>query len=152
MDSFSCKYVMVIAKFDQTAYKKGNTRSNHLEVFLRKCTKICSKFTGEHPCQSVISIKVKSNFTEIALRHGCSPVNLLHIFRTPFLRNTSVWLLLWYWIISEITVQSSAQNGILHYFFRVTLGIDVWTFFSGQSLSKPSWFSNITKTPSAFKF
>ena len=24
------------------------------------------------------------NFIEIALRHGCSPVNLLHIFRTPF--------------------------------------------------------------------
>ena len=23
------------------------------------------------------------NFIEIALKHGCSPVNLLHIFRTP---------------------------------------------------------------------
>ena len=34
------------------------------------------------------------NFIEIALRHGCSPVNLLHIFRTPFLRNTSKGLLL----------------------------------------------------------
>ena len=28
------------------------------------------------------------------LLHGSSPVNLLHIFRTPFLRNTSGWLLL----------------------------------------------------------
>ena len=27
-------------------------------------------------------------------QHGCSPVNLLHIFRTPFLKNTSRWLLL----------------------------------------------------------
>ena len=27
-----------------------------------------------------------SNFIEIALRHGCSPVNLLNIFRTPFLK------------------------------------------------------------------
>ena len=34
------------------------------------------------------------NFIEITLRHGCSPVNLLHIFRTPFPRNTSGWLLL----------------------------------------------------------
>ena len=34
------------------------------------------------------------NFIEIALRHGCSRVNLLHIFRTPFLRNTSKGLLL----------------------------------------------------------
>ena len=34
------------------------------------------------------------NFIETALRHGCSPVNLLHIFRTPFPKNTSVGLLL----------------------------------------------------------
>ena len=31
------------------------------------------------------------NFIEITLWHGCSPVNLLHIFRTPFLKNTSGW-------------------------------------------------------------
>ena len=34
------------------------------------------------------------NFIEIALRHGCSPVNLLHIFRTPFPKNTLGRLLL----------------------------------------------------------
>ena len=28
--------------------------------------------------------KVASYFIEVALRHGCYPVNLLHIFRTPF--------------------------------------------------------------------
>ena len=38
--------------------------------------------------------KVLCNFIEIALRHGCSPVNLLHIFRTAFLKNTSGQLLL----------------------------------------------------------
>ena len=27
----------------------------------------------------------------ITLRHGCSPVNLLHIFRTAHLKNTSGW-------------------------------------------------------------
>ena len=32
--------------------------------------------------------KVASNFIEIQLRHGCSPVNLLHIFRTPLTKNT----------------------------------------------------------------
>ena len=46
--------------------------------------KIRSKFTGEHPCRSAISIKLRGSFVEIALRHGCSAVNLLHIFRTPF--------------------------------------------------------------------
>ena len=65
------------------------SKSIHLEVFLGKgVVKICSKFTGQHPCQSTISID------EIALRHGCSPVNLLHTFETSFLKNTSGWLLL----------------------------------------------------------
>ena len=31
---------------------------------------------------------------QIALRYGYSPVNLLHIFRTPFPRNISGWLFL----------------------------------------------------------
>ena len=70
-------------------------RSSCPEVFLRKgVLKICSKFTGEHPYRIVISIKLLSNFIEITFQHGCSPVNLLHIFRTPFLKDTSGRLLL----------------------------------------------------------
>ena len=56
--------------------------------------KICRKFTGEHPCRSAISIKLQSNVVKIALRHACYPVSLLHIFKTPFLENTSGGLLL----------------------------------------------------------
>ena len=64
-------------------------RNSHPEVFLGKgVLKICSKFTREHPCRSVMSIKLHSNFIEITLRHGCSSVNLSHIFRTPFTKNT----------------------------------------------------------------
>ena len=64
-------------------------------MFLGKgILKICSKFTAEHPCQNVISVKLLCNFIEIALRQGCSPVNLLHIFRAPFLENTYGRLLL----------------------------------------------------------
>ena len=45
-------------------------RNSHPGVFLGKgVLKICSKFTGEHPCQSAISIKFHSNFIEITLRH-----------------------------------------------------------------------------------
>ena len=59
-------------------------RSSRPEVFLRKeVLKICNNFTGEHPCRSVISIKATLQW------HGCSPVNLLHIFRTAFPKNTS---------------------------------------------------------------
>ena len=71
------------------------SRSSQPEVFYEKVIlKICSQFTGEQPCRSVISIKLLYNFVEITLRHGCSPVNLLHIFRTPFPGNTSGRLLL----------------------------------------------------------
>ena len=65
----------------------NNNRSSRPEVFLGKgVLKIWSKITGEHRSRSVISV-------ETILRHGCSPVNLLHIFRIPFLKNTSGWLL-----------------------------------------------------------
>ena len=69
--------------------------SSRPEVFLQKgVLKIWSKFTGEHPCRSATSIKSFCKFIEIALRHGCSPENLLHIFRTTFPKNTSGRLLL----------------------------------------------------------
>ena len=79
--------------YGSVSYKKSvhafqdvlNYRSSHPEVFIGNGTlKICSKFTEENPWQSVISIKLL----------GCSSVNLLHIFRTPFSKNTSGWLLL----------------------------------------------------------
>ena len=72
-----------------------NSKRSGPEIFLRKdVVKICIKFTGEHPCRSAISINLQYNFIEITLRHGCFPVNLLHIFRTVFLKNTSGCLLL----------------------------------------------------------
>ena len=59
-------------------------RSSHIDVFFRKdVLKICSIFTGKHQSRGVISAKLQSNFIEIALRHECSPVTLLHSFRTP---------------------------------------------------------------------
>ena len=62
-------------------------RSIPPEVFLGTgVLKIYNKFTEEHPCRSVISIKLQGNFFETTLSHGCSPVNLLYIFRTPFLQ------------------------------------------------------------------
>ena len=37
---------------------------------------------------------LQSNFIEITLRYGCSPINFLHIFRIPFPNNTYGGLLL----------------------------------------------------------
>ena len=81
-----------IAFFKLSLAKYHCFRSGHSEVFFRKVVlKICSKFTGEHPCWSAISIKLHSNFIEITLWHGCSLINLLHILRTPFLKK-HLWM------------------------------------------------------------
>ena len=54
------------------------------------------KITEQHPCRSVISMKLLFNFIEIVLRHGCSPVNVLDVFKTPFPKNISAGLLLYF--------------------------------------------------------
>ena len=80
--------------------QKKMSKSSCPEVFLRKdVLKICGKFTGDYPYRSAISIKLLWNFIEITIRLGYSPVNLLHIFITPFYKNTSGWLLL-KWILA----------------------------------------------------
>ena len=62
-------------------------------VFCRGVLKTCSKFTGDHPCQSVISTKLLYNFIEITLRYEWSPVNSRYIFRAPFPKDISGGLL-----------------------------------------------------------
>ena len=42
----------------------------------------------------MIPINLLFNYTEITVWHGCSPVNLLHIFRKTFYKKTSGRLLL----------------------------------------------------------
>ena len=84
--------------FQQHIYQEfiiSQHRSSPPKVLLGKgVLKICSKFNGEYSCRNVMSIKPLCNFMEITIRHGCSPVKLLYIFRTPFYNNTSGRLLL----------------------------------------------------------
>ena len=42
----------------------------------------------------------QSNFIEIALRHGCSPVNLLHVFRCTFSKE-HLWMAASEYIMEE---------------------------------------------------
>ena len=60
----------------------------------KRCSVNMQQFYRITPMPKCDFNKAASNFIEITLGHGCSPVNLLHIYRTPFLRNTSGWLLL----------------------------------------------------------
>ena len=65
-------------------------------VFKKKCSENMQQIYTRTPMHKCDFNKVakQSNFIDIALQHGCSSVNLLHIFRTPFPKNTSWWLLL----------------------------------------------------------
>ena len=59
-------------------------------VFCEKgVLKICSKYTGEHPCRNVISIKLLCTLPWVF------SVNLLHFFRIPFPQNTCRGLFLY---------------------------------------------------------
>ena len=92
-------------------------------MFLGKgCLKICSKIFRITPMP-------KFDFNnEITLLHGCSPVNLLHIFRTPFPKNTSGRLLLdfliWFFV-ADITRQlifTWCNTYFTTYLLRLLLG------------------------------
>ena len=96
---FSLPLLQITTKSTHFPLSKKKTQKQPSRCVLRKrCSEnmlqIYSKFTGERPCQSVISINLQRNFIKITLRHVYSPVNLLHIFREPFPKNTFGWLLL----------------------------------------------------------
>ena len=89
-------------------------RSSSPQLFLRKgVLKICCKFSGEHLCRSVISIKLLCNFSEITLQHRRSPINLPHIFRTPFCKNTYGELLLSF--IQSISISQGCKNHNMYF-------------------------------------
>ena len=67
-------------------------------ILRKRCAENMQQIYRRRTHRSVISIKFLCNFIKITLRHGCSPVNFLHISRTPFSRNASGWLLLFRFI------------------------------------------------------
>ena len=105
--------------FSVSIYFWKNQKQPSRDVLKKRCSEICSKFTRENPCRSVISIKLQSTFIEITLSYGCSPVNSLHIFRTPFLKNISGRLLL----KNQHTLDE-------HKYFRTAFAFSIRTQFS----------------------
>ena len=93
-----CKYDQNHVTFNKfsgmnTVLTFGVYRRSRPAVFIGKSIrKIWSKITEKHLWRSLISLKLQSNFIEIALWPGFSPVNLQHNFRAPFLKNISGWL------------------------------------------------------------
>ena len=61
-------------------------RSSYKKVFWKYATNL-SNFIERNFIEITLywnHTLLQSNFIEITLRHGCSPISLLHIFRTPF--------------------------------------------------------------------
>ena len=72
----------------------------HVFQYSEAAVENCSKFTEEHPCRSVILIKLQSSFIEITLRHGWNHTSALvfsckfaAFFQKPVPKNTCGWLL-----------------------------------------------------------
>ena len=91
------RYIAVLGFCVPTKYP--NFVSKYLKAALQRCSykrfsENIQQIYRRTPWQSAISAKLQSNFIEVTLRHGFSFVNLLHIFRTPFLKNASGRLLL----------------------------------------------------------
>ena len=58
-------------------------------VLRKKCPENMQKIYWKTPTPKCDFNNLFNNFIEITLRHRCSPVNLLNIFRTSFLKNAS---------------------------------------------------------------
>ena len=84
--------ICVLIHFQNLRNKVLNNQKQDLVV--QNCMINCSIISdsgtvrSSHPAITLIC-----NFFEVTLWHGCSSVNLLHIFRTPFFKNPSGWLL-----------------------------------------------------------
>ena len=73
-----------------TEFQKKPSRG----VVRKRCSENMLQICRRTPMPNCDFNKVAKQRSEITLRHGCSPVNFLHIFRTSFTKNTSGRLLL----------------------------------------------------------
>ena len=83
--SKACYKVISLPQNFTLDHNKNYRQKQPLRGILRKmCSENMQQIYRRHPCRSATSMKLLCNSVEIALQHGCSPVNLLHIFRTSF--------------------------------------------------------------------
>ena len=81
---------------------------------------------------------------EITLRHGCSPVNLLHIFRAPFSKNTSGPLLLFYTFPKAIVHECQRSCNFQYIYSNFVYNM------SDEAVIVLSFYIRINKAPSVY--
>ena len=115
----------------------------------KRCSENMQQIFRRALMPSVISIKLQSNSIEITLQYGCSPVNLLHIFRKTFPENTSGRLLLYLFCLVSCKVHQKliwpvkvwcALKGRTYFCswkLQVCLSIyDIWVDITRQSVKQ----------------
>ena len=80
-------------------------------VLNERCSENMQQIYSRTPMPKCAFNKVAS---QISLRHGCSPINLLHIFRTLSYNKTSGWLLLYH--ASEIIILKPLLSALFNDF------------------------------------
>ena len=86
------------------------------------------------------------NFIEITLWHGCSPVNLLHIFRTPFTKNTSGRLLLYIKLNQFLLVWKNFISHDSHKDFSLTWKLNIKSSKYLREIEYSRYFWYVWKT------
>ena len=94
------------------AIRKNRQKQSPRGVPRKRCSENMQQIYRRTPMSKYDFNKVAKQL-EIPLRHGCSPVNLLHVFRTTFSRNTSGWLLLSQSKVSKnISLNETARTSV----------------------------------------
>ena len=108
------------------------------ETSLQKCSWVIMGW--KYPANLQQKIQAKVQFIERALRHGCSPVNLLHIFKISFLKNNSEGLLLG---VSSILISNEnpwtwydISSKLISHIVRCWILNTVWITFENTTVRK----------------
>ena len=83
---------MLYSRLEQWFLQKQPYR----DVLSKRCSENMQQFCRRTPMLKCKSIKLLCNFCKITFRYGCSSVNLLHVFRKPFSKNTSEGMFLFF--------------------------------------------------------
>ena len=109
--SVCCECYGLAQRIISASSKNNSKKKNYSKAALQWCSQ-------EKVLHHIYNLPC--SFIEITLRHGRSPVNLLHIFRTPSYKNTSGELLLIIFDIACIMkVKTINNNHRLHLSYGV---------------------------------
>ena len=109
-------WILCMRRSEKGSNRPMDRSSPPVGVLIKSCSENMQQFYSRTRMPKCDFNEVVYNFIEITLRHGCSPVNVLHIFRTHFPRNTSGGLLL-YSCKERVTIKCCWSILILFFFF-----------------------------------